>query len=92
MAITRRDFLKSSAAAAAALTLPHPLFRGMAMAAPSDALFVLVQLEGGNDGLNTVVPLDGPQRTLYDTARPSLRVPAANLRSEERRVGKECRL
>jgi len=79
MPITRRDFLKSSAVAAAALTLPHPLFRGMAMAAPSDALFVLVQLEGGNDGLNTVVPIDGPQRTLYETARPNLQIPPASL-------------
>jgi uncharacterized protein (DUF1501 family) len=77
MAITRREFLKSSAAAAAALTAPHPLFRAMAHAAgPSDAILVLLQLEGGNDGLNTVVPIDGPQRSLYEAARPNLRVDA----------------
>ena len=41
MAITRRDFLKSSAAAAAALTVPHPIFRGMAHAAgPAGAIVV----------------------------------------------------
>lgn len=80
MAISRRDFLKSSAAAAAALTIPHPIFRGMAHAAgPSGAIVVVLQLEGGNDGLNMVVPLDGPQRGLYDTARPNLQIPAINL-------------
>jgi uncharacterized protein (DUF1501 family) len=80
MAITRRDFLKSSAAAAAALTIPHPIFRGMAHAAgPAGAIVVILQMEGGNDGLNMVVPLDGPQRTLYQTARPNLQIPAANL-------------
>jgi uncharacterized protein (DUF1501 family) len=56
MAITRRSFLKSSAAAAAALTVPHPIFRGMAHAAgPSGAIVVILQMEGGNDGLNMVV-------------------------------------
>jgi uncharacterized protein (DUF1501 family) len=79
MAMTRRDFLKASAAGAAAITLPHPLFRGMAYAAPSGAILVILQMEGGNDGLNMVVPIDGPQRTLYQTARPNLQVPAVNL-------------
>ena len=80
MAITRRSFLKSSAAAAAALTVPHPIFRGMAHAAgPSGAIVVILQMEGGNDGLNMVVPIDGPQRTLYQNARPNLQIPAVNL-------------
>jgi uncharacterized protein (DUF1501 family) len=75
MAITRREFLKSSAAAAAALTVPHPLFRAMAHAAgPTGAIVVILQLEGGNDGLNMVVPIDGPQRALYETARPNLQI------------------
>src|SRR5262249_57365822 len=75
MAIPRREFVKSSAAAAAALTVPHPLFRAMAnAAAPSGAILVILQLEGGNDGLNMVVPIDGPQRTLYETARPNLQI------------------
>ena len=75
MAITRREFLKASAAAGAALTAPHPLLRAMAHAAgPSGAILVIIQLEGGNDGLNMVVPIDGPQRTLYETARPNLQI------------------
>ena len=79
MALSRRDFLKTSAAAAAALTIPHPIFRGMALAEPTDSIFVLLQMEGGNDGLNTVVPIDGPQRTLYQNARTHLQIPAASL-------------
>jgi uncharacterized protein (DUF1501 family) len=80
MAITRRDFLKSSAAAAAALTVPHPIFRGMAHAAgPAGAIVVILQMEGGNDGLNMVTPIDGPQRGIYDTKRPNLQIPAASL-------------
>ncbi len=84
MTMTRRDFLQRSAAAAAALTAPHPIMQAMMggvahAAGPADAIFVLVQLEGGNDGLNTVVPIDGPQRTVYQNKRPNLQIPAVNL-------------
>jgi uncharacterized protein (DUF1501 family) len=88
MTITRRQFLRRSALTAAAVTAPHPVMRamfgiGVAHAAPSDAIFVLVQLEGGNDGLNTVVPIDGAQRTLYQTKRPTLGIPTADLAATE---------
>ena len=92
MAITRREFMRRSALVGAAVTAPHPLLRamlgaggvlvgsGVAHAAPSDAILVLLQLEGGNDGLNTVIPsAAGLQRTTYDTKRPNLGVPLGNL-------------
>ncbi|MBI5506681.1 MAG: DUF1501 domain-containing protein [Deltaproteobacteria bacterium] len=80
MALTRRQFLKRSATLAAGATL-GPKMRwlpgtGVSYAAgPSDAIVVFVQLYGGNDGLNTVYPLNGTQRTFYDEYRPTLGLP-----------------
>lgn len=42
---------------------------------PTDHVLVLIQLNGGNDGLNTVIPLD--QYSVYATARPNLAIPEA---------------
>lgn len=80
MALTRRQFLKRSATLAAGATMA-PVMRwlpgtGVAYAAgPSDAIVVFVQLYGGNDGLNTVYPVDGTQRTQYEIDRPTLKLP-----------------
>ncbi len=88
MRINRRRFLQGGALAAAAAGVPHPIKRALfgprsAQAAPADAIFVLLQWEGGNDGLNTVIPTDdvgpGGPRQLYETARPNLGVPSASL-------------
>ncbi len=38
----------------------------------SDRVFVLIQLTGGNDGLNTIIPIENP---LYYQARPTLAIP-----------------
>lgn len=90
--ISRRQFLTGSAATAAALGMPHPFQRAIlgaqkALAAPADAIFVLVQLEGGNDGLNTVIPIDDApgiaQRTLYESARPSIGIAVSDLLDTE---------
>ncbi len=66
--MNRRDFLRRSIPAA---TLPFllggyrihaygrtPLLEALLSASPTDRVLVLVQLNGGNDGLNTVIPLD----------------------------------
>jgi uncharacterized protein (DUF1501 family) len=79
MQATRREFLQSSLAgatlAATGLSLPRFLSR-TALAAScrtGERVLVVVQLSGGNDGLNTVVPY---RDDLYQKARPTLRIAA----------------
>lgn len=87
MRLSRRRLLQGGTVAAASLAAPHPIRRALfgprpAWAAPPDAIFVLFQFEGGNDGLGTVIPTNDvghPQRTLYDAARPGIGVPIADL-------------
>jgi uncharacterized protein (DUF1501 family) len=77
MALTRRQFIKRTGLAAAGSFLGSGLFRNplleRALAATiGDRYFVVVFLDGGNDGLNTVTPVDnglGTLRTDYQTAR-----------------------
>jgi len=47
--------------------------------AETDRILVLVRLKGGNDGLNTIVPLD--QFDAYEALRPTLKHTANNLYS-----------
>ena len=47
-----------------------PLVRAAAL--PSRKLLILVELKGGNDGLNTVIPYSDP---LYASLRPRLAIP-----------------
>ena len=67
----RREFLSSAGAAVVAVLAP-----GIALAQRSQAgyanLLVLVELKGGNDGLNTVVPYADAQ---YYALRPRLAIP-----------------
>src|SRR5215831_4567991 len=77
MALTRRQFLKrSGAASAAALLGPslfnNPFLRRALADTIGDRYFVVIFLDGGNDGLNTVVPVNdggGALRTAYEVAR-----------------------
>ena len=83
MRFTRRSFLKG-ATASAALAGAHVLgFASRAAAAePGGKILVLVNLGGGNDILNTVIPLNdvgAPQRSLYQSLRPDLAVPLSDL-------------
>ena len=71
MAITRRQFLKRSGTAAAGALLAPRLFGSSfvqdALAAIGNRYFVVVYLDGGNDGLNTVVPTGGVLRPWYES-------------------------
>ena len=73
MAITRRQFLKCTGAAAAGTMRAPRLFGNRfvqdALAAIGNRYFVVLFLDGGNDGLNTVVPTGGVLRPWYEAAR-----------------------
>ncbi|MFN0136389.1 MAG: DUF1501 domain-containing protein [Phycisphaerae bacterium] len=79
MSATRRDFLKSSIAGATLMatcgSLPGFLCRTALAATPGKdrRTLVVIQLSGGNDGLNTVIPFADD---LYQKARPTLRIGA----------------
>jgi uncharacterized protein (DUF1501 family) len=81
----RRSFLRKAGIAGAAVsTLPTLIDsftvqalaggdpRLHAMLEEQDRILVLIQLFGGNDGLNTVVPINNPQ---YYEGRPTIAIP-----------------
>ncbi|MBK8727041.1 MAG: DUF1501 domain-containing protein [Holophagaceae bacterium] len=47
--------------------------------APANPILILVQLDGGNDLLDSLVPISGPNAGVYATARPTLRLGAGDL-------------
>lgn len=76
--LSRRDFLSRSALVALAPTVPQFLARSLRAAAPQrdGRVLVVVQLGGGNDGLNTVVPFKDEG---YLKNRKTLRLPEKQL-------------
>lgn len=75
--LTRRDFLRTSSLLALAPTVPAFLRQAARAAAPrrDGRVLVVVQLTGGNDGFNTVVPLGNDD---YARHRSRLRLSAAD--------------
>lgn len=68
---TRRDFLKTTSLIAFGSLVPQFIARTAKAADPGkDTILVVVELTGGNDGLNTVIPYADD---LYHKARPTLR-------------------
>lgn len=54
----------------------HPFLQALAMPnANCDKILVVIQMNGGNDGLNMVIPLD--RYTELNNARPNLLIPSA---------------
>ena len=93
---TRREFLQQGLVMVSAATSVPAFLQHTAFAAgdpshdvacvPNERILVVVQLSGGNDGLNTVVPfgMDG-----YYTARPKLAVAAdkTHILDDDRGIG-----
>src|SRR5258706_16293031 len=80
--VARRDFLRAgfgslAFGAAGALTRAPAWAQTAAGAAEKGRILVVVELSGGNDGLNTVVPYGDDA---YYRARPRIRIKPARLR------------
>ena len=75
----RRHFLRNTALASTAWYVPKFLQdfeRKSLYETRAGKILVVIQLSGGNDGLNTIVPF---RNDLYYSGRPSLNIPAAEV-------------
>ncbi|HTI07624.1 MAG TPA: DUF1501 domain-containing protein [Puia sp.] len=69
--MNRKKFLQAGSLATASLLLPRFLkaFEQPVIVPPGNKVLIVLQLSGGNDGLNTVIPV---RNDLYYRARPRL--------------------
>lgn len=91
MSVTRRRYLQSTFGTATLLStgpvVPHFLARSAAAAenaSSREKLLVVIQLSGGNDGLNTVVPTSDP---LYEKNRIGLRIDRSTVLKLDDEIG-----
>ena len=88
MRINRRQFLKGASASAflAGSNVLALAARRANAFTPDGRAILLINLSGGNDYLNTVIPLDdvgAPQRSTYQSVRPDLAIPLTSLAATE---------
>jgi len=87
MSTSRRKFLKSAGLTILGCGLAQSMPKHVSAAAlkmmdavqvlPGNGILVVINLQGGNDGLNTVIPLG--EYSLYAALRPNLKIPQANV-------------
>src|SRR5215204_3037721 len=88
--MNRRSFLRTSSLLAVGATVPEFLARTARAAGPGPGnVLVVLELTGGNDGLNTVIPFADD---LYYKSRPTLGVPAKRVLKVDDHVGLHPRL
>lgn len=91
MYMNRRNFLRTTALSSVPVMLngmrlgavPFPL--AMTQGPDNDRVLVLIQLNGGNDGLNCVIPLD--QYSVLSTVRGNILIPESSVLPVEDAVG-----
>jgi uncharacterized protein (DUF1501 family) len=83
---SRRKFLQRSSIVSLAPVLPYVFGRTAKAANPvaDDKVLVVIQLDGGNDGLNTVVPYADDA---YGRARKKLRIPTKDVLKVDDQLG-----
>src|SRR6476659_6757482 len=71
MLIKRKEFLQIGSLATASFMVPKFLkaFEGNDLVPPGNKVMVILQFSGGNDGLNTVIPI---RNDIYYRERPRL--------------------
>ena len=71
MLIKRKEFLQIGTLASASLMMPKFLkaFEKKTLVPPGNKVLVVLQFSGGNDGLNTVIPV---RNDIYYKSRPRL--------------------
>ncbi|HEX7457469.1 MAG TPA: twin-arginine translocation pathway signal, partial [Ginsengibacter sp.] len=71
MVFKRKEFLQIGSLATASLMLPKFLkaFDGKSIVPSGNKVLVVLQFSGGNDGLNTVIPI---RNDIYYKSRPKL--------------------
>ena len=75
--ISRRDLLRAACAAGVGFLLPGVAnAAGVSLAPTWGRSLILVELDGGNDGLNTVIPYD---TATYITKRPTIKITSGAL-------------
>lgn len=77
MLIKRKEFLQIGSLATASLLMPRFLkaFEKPMMVTPGNKVVVVIQFSGGNDGLNTVIPI---RNDIYYRERPKLGITKEN--------------
>ena len=81
----RRNFIKLTSTASAISLLPSQVTASLNIAKRfldctiSNRKLVLINLAGGNDGLNTIIPIN--YYDIYSNLRPSIKVPSSGINS-----------
>jgi uncharacterized protein (DUF1501 family) len=88
MAVTRRDFLRGATTVVGIGAL-SPVLGNFAWAdvdpqAATRRRLIVIDMGGGNDGLNMVVPRTGTKRDVYAKVRPTIGLPFDSLRPLDR--------